>query len=51
MVPSKFQVKWPVGSGEKAKNRFLRWPPWRGSCSSDRNEFSYFLCTSHLDAP
>ena len=31
MLPSKFGVNWPFGSGEKAKNRFSRWPPWRPS--------------------
>ena len=25
MLPSKFGVNWPFGSGEEAKNRFLRW--------------------------
>ena len=27
MLPTKFQVSWPFGSGEEAKNRFSRWPP------------------------
>ena len=27
MLPSKFQVHWPFGSGEEAKNKFSRWPP------------------------
>ena len=27
MLPSKFGVNWPFGSGEEAKNRFSRWPP------------------------
>ena len=26
MLPTKFQVNWPSGSGEEAKNRFSRWP-------------------------
>ena len=26
MVPTKFRVNWPFGSGE-AKNRFSKWPP------------------------
>ena len=39
IVPSKFGVNWPFGSGEEAKNRFSEWwPPW----ISDRNDFSYF---------
>ena len=29
MLPRKFGVKWPLGSGEEAKNRFSRWRPWR----------------------
>ena len=29
MLPTKFRVNWPFGSGEKAKNRFSRWLPWR----------------------
>ena len=27
MLPSKFGVNWPFGSGEEAKNRFSRWRP------------------------
>ena len=33
MLPIKFGVSWPVGSGKEAKNRF-----W----ISDQNYFSYF---------
>ena len=33
MLPSKFGVNWPFGSGEEAKNRFSRW----------RHGFSYFF--------
>ena len=50
MVPSKFGVNWPFGSGEEAKNRFSRWRPWRPSWISDRNDFSYFWSTSHPEA-
>ena len=50
IVPSKFGVNWPFGSGEEAKNRFSRWQPWRPSWISDRNDFSYFWFTSHPDA-
>ena len=50
MVPSKFWVNWPFGSGEEEKNRFSRWRPWRPSWISDRNDFSYFWSTSHPDA-
>ena len=28
MLPSKFGVNWPYGSGKEAKNRFSRWLPW-----------------------
>ena len=41
MLPSKFGVNWPFGSGEEVKNRFSRWPPWRPSWISDRHDFSY----------
>ena len=38
LLPTKFQVSWPFGSGEEAKARFSRWrPPW----ISVRNDFSY----------
>ena len=46
MLPTKFGVNWPFGSGE-AKNRFSRWRP---SWISDRNDFSYFRSTSHPHA-
>ena len=47
MLPTKFQVNWPFGSGEEAKNRFSRWPPRRPTSISDRNDFSCFWSTSH----
>ena len=50
MLPTKFRVNWPFGSGEEAKNRFSRWRPWRPSWISDRKDFSYFLSTSHPNA-
>ena len=50
MLLTKFCVNWPLGSGEEAKNRFSKWPPWRLSWISDRNNFSYFLSVSHPDA-
>ena len=46
MLPTKFRVYWPFGSGE-AKNRFSRWPP---SWMSDQNDFSYFWSISHPNA-
>ena len=51
MLPTKFQVKWPFGSGEEVKNSFSRQPPWRPSSISDRNYYSYFLSTSHPQFP
>ena len=39
ILPSKFGVNWPFGSGEEAKNRFSRWRP---SWIFDRHDFSYF---------
>ena len=50
MLPTEFQVNWPFGSDEEAKNRFSKWPPQRPSWISDRNDFSYFWSISHLDA-
>ena len=41
MLPTKFGVSWPFGSGEEAKNRFLRWQPCWASWIYDQN-FSYF---------
>ena len=46
MLPTKFQVSWPFGSGEEAENRFSRWPPSFESWISNRNNFSYFWSTS-----
>ena len=48
MLPTKFKVNKPFGSGEEAKNknRFSRWPPWQLSWISDQNDFSYFLSMS-----
>ena len=43
MLPSKFGVNWPFGSGEEAKNRFSRWPPWWPSWIFDRHDFNYFF--------
>ena len=42
MLPTKFQINWPFGSGEEAKNIFSRWRPLRPSWISNRNNFSYF---------
>ena len=50
LLPTKFQVNWPFGSGEEAKNKFSRWQPWWPSWISDWNDFSYFWSASHPDA-
>ena len=42
MLPTKFQVNWPFGSGGEAKNRFSSWPLWWPLWIYDRNYFSYF---------
>ena len=47
MLPTKFQVNWPFGSGGEAKNRLSRWLSRRPSWISDRNDFPYFWSTSH----
>ena len=49
MRPIKFCVNWPFGS-EEANNRFSRWRPWWPAWISDRNNFSNFWSTNHLDA-
>ena len=51
MLPTKFQVKWPFGLGEEAKNRFSRWPPWWPSWIFDRKDLSYIWSTSHPMLP
>ena len=33
ILPTKFRVIWPFGSGEEAQNRFSRWPLWWPSWS------------------
>ena len=50
MLPTKFIVNLPFGSGEEAKNRFSREQPWRPFWISEWNDFSYFLSKSHPDA-
>ena len=42
IIPTKFQVSWPFGSGE-AKNRFSRWRPWWPSWISDWKDISFFF--------
>ena len=42
MLPTKFDVNWPLGSGEEAKTRFSKWLPRRPSWTSDMNDFCFF---------
>ena len=49
-----FQVNCLFGTGEETKQnqkkkKDFRWPPWRPSSISDRNDSTYFWCTSHLE--
>ena len=46
MLSTKFRVNWPFDSGEEAKNRFSRWPPWRPSWIFDRNDLAFFIYKS-----
>ena len=39
MLPTKFRVNWPFGSGEDAINRFSMAPVW----ISDRNSLALFI--------
>ena len=39
---TKFGVSRPFGSGEEAKNRFLRWQPWWSYWTSNQNDLNYF---------
>ena len=49
ILPSKFWVNWTFSSGEEVHNSFSRWQPWRPSCISDRNDFSYFWFNNYPD--
>ena len=49
ILPTKFLVNWPLGSGEEAQHGFSRWRLWRPSLNSDRNNFSNFLSTRRPD--
>ena len=42
MLPTKFRVNWPFGSGEEAKKRFSRWLPWHTSWFYDRHVLAIF---------
>ena len=42
MLPTKFRVSWPFGSGEEEKNRFSRWLLWWPSSISDQKDFTIF---------
>ena len=41
MLPTEFQVSWPLGSGEE-QNIFPKMRSWPPSWISDRNKFSFF---------
>ena len=43
MLPTLFQVNWPIISEERAKNRFSRWQPWWPFWISNQKDFSHFL--------
>ena len=53
ILPLKFQVNRPFGSGEEAKNIFSRWQPWQPSWISDYkmlgSEFQDGHHGSHLE--
>ena len=42
ILPTKFRVNWPFGSGECVQIRFSRWRPMRPSLISDRNNLASF---------
>ena len=48
MLPTRFQVNRPFGSGEEAKNKFSRWLTQQPFWISDWNDFSYFWSKSLL---
>ena len=50
ILPTKFWVSWCLGSGDEGQNRSSRWPPWRPSWNSNRNNFSYIWSTCYPDA-
>ena len=47
MLPTKFSVNWPFGSGEEAKNRFSSWRSW----ISDQNISAIFDLQGTLILP
>ena len=50
ILPTKFPVYWPFGSGAEAKNRFSRWPRWP-SWISERKDNGYFVIQVTLMLP
>ena len=46
ILPTKLPVNWMFGL-EEVQNRFSRWPSWRPSWMSDRNDFRYVWFTSY----
>ena len=49
ILPMKFLVSWPFGSGQKVQKRFSTWLLWRPPWISDQNDFSCFWSISHPD--
>ena len=43
LLPTKFQVNWPFGSGGEAINKFSRGPPWRPSWDFQMERFYLFF--------
>ena len=41
ILPTRFRVNWPFGSGEEAQNRISGWQPWQPSWISDLKDFSF----------
>ena len=50
MPPIKFCLNRTYGLGEDVIGRISRWPPWRPSWISKRNDFSNFKSLCHCDA-
>ena len=46
VLSTKLRVNWPFGSGD-VQTRFTRWWLWQPFCILHRNDFRYFLSTSH----
>ena len=49
ILPMKLRVNWHFCSEEKVQNSFSTWLLGQQSWTSNQNDFSYFLSTSHSD--